>query len=226
MHTVQTETAASIVGSSNNARLKSIDADAQTLVASMISKSRSIRQAAAELVVAGVMMADIRETDRPAWEEFRKGFGTINVKGADPEYREIAHVLWRACKAPPKGSGSLANTVPQVGRDKISRDAAAMATVHKWYRSGCTDPAELATKIVRNGGVRACAKLHEEKLEHDHRISGAPLAPKSDMVTIRLPRPDEPLVIIVMPSGQYREADAAMAEHVLTQTELPAELVH
>jgi hypothetical protein len=216
-----------IVGSSNNGlgRLQRIDVQAQKLITGIVEHSRSIRQAAAELIVAGVQMVEIMQADYAAWERFREPFGPISVKGDDREYREVATVLWRSCDRPPKGKGSLANDRPQISRDKISRSASAMATAHVWYKAGVIDPVALAEKIVLNHGVRGCATLRTDKLENDRQNSTAP-SDSVRMIRLSIACPDAATLIVVLSNGDYLEVEEDLARPLLDIVLGKKELVH
>jgi hypothetical protein len=205
-----------VVAPRNNlAELKRIDAAVSRHFDAMVQSAVSIREAAAHIVVAGVLITEIMNADLKAWEEFVQPF-QIRVKGEQPAPREIASVLLRGFTKELQGDGSL--PLRTVSRDQICRYGAAIAVAHGWFEQGCTDPAKLAERIVKTGGVWELAKLRAEQRRVDRLTSPEP-AEQTPVTSIRLTvdRPSVPTLILVLPDGSHRSVPPELAESVIAQ---------
>jgi hypothetical protein len=205
-----------VVAPRNNlAELKRIDAAVSGHLDAMVQSAVSIREAAAHIVVAGVLMGEIRKADLTAWQEFVQPL-RISVKGEHPALREIASVLLRGFTKELQGDGSL--PLRTVSRDQICRYGAAIAVAHGWFEQGCTDPAKLVERIVKTGGVWELAKLRADQRRADRLTSPEP-AEQTPVTSIRLTvdRPSVPTLILVLPDGSHRPVPQELAASVIAQ---------
>lgn len=199
----------------NLAELQKIDAGATRHLGVMVRSSVSIREAAAQIVVAGVLMAEIRKADPAAWDRFVQPF-QIKVKGKAPAHREIAHVLFRGFTTELQGNGSL--PLRTVSRDQICRYGAAISVAHDWFKQGCNEPTKLAQRIVKTGGVWELAKLRAEKREADRLTSTEPKrGEESSPVSLTVDRPLVPILILILPNGSHRPVPQELAQPVIAQ---------
>lgn len=147
----------------NLLELERIEKIARDHLNRMVKQARSIKENAADLVVAGVRMRLIQSKDPKAWAKFIKAH-KIACKGPEQEYREIAMLIFRNFTEAEEGS--LNERL--VSRAQISRYGAAIAVAAKWHltesyrleRGGDQSVAYLGDRIVEFGGVR-------KMIEHD-----------------------------------------------------------
>ena len=205
-----------VVAPRNNlAELKRIDAAVSRHLDAMVQSAVSIREAAAHIVVAGVLMTEIMNADLTAWEEFVQPF-QISVKGEHRAYREIASVLLRGFTKELQGNGSL--PLRTVSRDQVCRYGAAIAVAHRWFAEGCTDPDKLAVRIVKNGGVWELAKQHAQQREINRLTSTEPGDQvRPPPVRLTVDRPLVPTLILILPDGSHRPVPQELAEPVIAQ---------
>jgi hypothetical protein len=205
-----------VVAPRNNlTELKRIDAAVSGHLDAMVQSAVSIREAAAHIVVAGVLMTEIMNADLTAWEEFVQPF-QFRVKGEYRAYREIASVLLRGFTKELQGDGSL--PLRSVSRDQVCRYGAAIAVAHRWFAEGCTDPDKLAERIVKNGGVWELAKQHTQQREIARLTSTEPSEQTQDQpVRLTVGRPLVPILILVLPDGSHRPVPQELAEPVIAQ---------
>jgi len=188
----------------NVADLALIDDHAAGQIEAMVRSAGSIRKAAAELVAAGVMMAEIRSRAPDAWTRFIEIID-VNTKGEGGSYREIARVLFRRFRNSLQGDGQLINRT--ISRSQVSRYGKAIEIAHGWPERG----AKLVDRIIGSRGVWAIAKLAEEKHEHRRRIS----SPGRPSKTITLDQPTSPTLVLVLPDGAHRLVPALIANPII-----------
>jgi hypothetical protein len=191
---------------SNVTNLNRIDAEASRLIEAMVRSAVTIRKAAAQVVVAGVAMTEIRSRDLDAWARFIKPF-QIATKGDGGGYREVAAVLFRRFQNPLQGDGHLINRT--ISRSQISRYGAAIEIAHGWPERG----AKLAERIIRSRGVWAISKLPAEKREHGRRIADPDQQSKA--LTLTLDRPTSPTLVLILPDGTHRTVPAGLASPII-----------
>ncbi len=205
----------------NLADLQRIDFKATAILQQMVEGAHAIRRQAALLVVCGVQMAEARNGDPEAWERFVEPMN-IRVKGKDPEYRQIASVLFRGFSTELQGEGSLARRT--VSRSQIARYGAAIEVVHGWFRKGWTDPEKLTDRIIKSGGVWTVAGMRRSvTASPDIRDVGPLDDPRdrtlSEVRTVHIPVPQTPTVMLVSPNGTYRVVPRLLAMRVLEAME-------
>jgi hypothetical protein len=213
MSTPQTQPTSIVARHDNVEALHRIDSAVSVHLEGMVRSAKSIRNLAAQIVVAGVQMIEIMNSDLAAWDEFVEPF-QINVKGDDRSYREIAHVLFRDFTTEVQGDGSLVRRT--ISRDRVCRYAAAIFVAHRWFREGCSNPAELTKRIVKNGGVWALAKLRAEQREMD-RLTSTEEAIESapTPLTLKIKKPLKPVLILVFPDGSHHPVPPELAGPVI-----------
>lgn len=196
------------------ARLEQIDRIATCHAEAMIASAESIRSRAAELVVCGVQMAEIRSSMPAVWDEFVKPLG-ISVKGDDATYREIAHVLFRRFRNPLQGDGALSRRT--ISRDQICRYGAAICCVHRWHGQGDGNSDGLVARIVASGGVWEVARLEAERRAHKNRRTWI-RKPRIPTVLIAVPKPTLPVLVVIRADGTWRYVSSDLAATLLEGT--------
>ena len=215
MSTPQIQSSSIIAPRNNVEQLKRIDATVSAHLEKMVRSAESIRNAAAYIVVAGVQMIEIVNSDLAAWEEFA-GSLKISARGDGRGYREVAHAMFRHFTTEAQGDGSLARRT--ISRDRVCRYSAAIMIAHGWFREGCTDPEKLAERIVKNGGVWALAKLRAEQREMERRTLTKPAANPNGMpLKLELKRPSKPVLFLVLPDGSHHLVPPELAHPVIAR---------
>jgi hypothetical protein len=199
----------------NLEELRQIDTLASRRLQAMRDGAVSIREHAAYVVVCGVKMVKVMNSDLAAWQEFVEPF-KIEVKGEDRSFREVASVLFRGLTTELQGHGSLARRT--ISRDQISRYGAAIAEAHLWFEQGCTSPDKLAERVVKTGGVWAVAKLHAERRAADQTLRKATEpAARAPTIKLSLPVPTGPELVLIFPDGTYKPVPNEMGADIVAR---------
>ena len=181
------------VRSSDNAtaELQTIYKTALVDVREALNAQARVDHPCARLIVAGAMMATIRESEPEAWQRFVSDF-KVNVKGANAQYRAIASILWQSQSAKP------------ANRERISAYGKAICVVHAdWEQSPKCVEQKLVERVARCG-LRGMVDLYAKG-------RGKPSSSPRVSVTVR----ETAVVYVVLPDRRVIEVEAALAKQVL-----------
>jgi hypothetical protein len=182
-----------IVRPSDNgtSELRSIYQSALADVRATVEAQARVDYPCARLIVAGAMMAAIRERDPEAWERFVGG-SKASVKGANAHYRAIAAILWQTKSVEPSN------------RERISTYGKAICVVHEdWEKSPKNIDKRLVERVARCG-LRGMVKLYAIG-------RGKPLSSPRVSVAVR----NTAVVYVVRPDRQVIEVEPGLARYLI-----------
>lgn len=217
--------------------IKKIDKAAQIKITEMVKSAKSIREIAIDVVVAGVQIAVIANSDytgdhvddedgvTPAWDAWQDFVHSHHLacKGGKAMFREIANVLWRKLA---EKDGSLSEM--KLSRERRSKYGAAIFRCYRWYVDG-TPLEKLAERIAKVGGVWAVATLKGGDQSHAEDTSIEPTAeePAQERVEnlpLTTPAPaEEPSIIAPRNKGRDTARGKSIAQ-LGSPIPLPAEV--
>ena len=190
-------------------RLDNLDAKAAKLIEQINRRETSLKAVTADMIAAGVQMAEIMMEDdnADAWDAFVSPFG-IKAKGRDREYRQIAGVLFR------KREGQ-----PTTVHSQISRVGAAIYVAHKLFEK-VADIDQLKAEIVKAGCIDGLSRQRRDQLKLERNTSTAPAPVPEKFAEIAVPIPHHPMVIVLLPDGTTKPVPRNVAAMVFEQMRL------
>ncbi len=185
-------------------RLDALDAEAATLLGQINQHESSLNTVTADMIVTGVRMMEIAETDYEAWDAFVGPF-EIRVKGRDRLYRQVAHVLFR------KRDGQ-----PTTVHSQISRMGAAIYVACQLAQK-VSDAAKLKAEIIKAGCIDGLSRRRREQLTHERNANTAPAPEPKRCAEIAVPIPRRPMVVVLLPDGNTKVVPLELAAKVFEQ---------